>query len=173
MLKKTKPVFPSRTTMSKRSVRGRSFRSRVGWRRLQRLGKSRGVFPDQLHRTRFGTAQDVIEDKDRKKGIGTTSKRSGPVSTVSFRSAAIEPIQIEIHRDVSRSRRSFFPACRFAFRVFRGLALQNFPNCCRKAEQREREITQCFPKHNPNPPIECRSRRHRPSTFGESPNIGV
>src|ERR1700694_1001021 len=38
--------------------------------RIQRFGKNSRVSPDQPHRAQIGTAQNLVKDEDREKGIG-------------------------------------------------------------------------------------------------------
>ena len=45
-------------------------------RRIQRFRKDHRISSYEAHRARFGTAQNIVKNKDRKKRIGTASKRT-------------------------------------------------------------------------------------------------
>ena len=102
---------------------------------IQRFRKNRGVSPDQPHRARLGTAQDIVKDKDREKRIGAHFETQGlQLRFLASRSGSIEPVQIEIHRDVSARDDHFFQSSGLPFRAFPGDCGAEFPELLLKSK---------------------------------------
>src|SRR5229473_3507012 len=121
--------------------------------RLQRWRKSCGVFRYEPHRAERGTTQYIVEYKNREKRIRSHSE----THCVDFRfvrrgADSIEPVQIEIHRDVSARDDHLFKSSGLFFRAFLlDLCRRISRAIAEKQEQREHEITRHFPYHCPDP----------------------
>ena len=67
----------------------------------------------------FGTAQDVVKDKDREKGIGADLEtQCFQLRFFRLGLDSIKPVQIEIHRDVPVRDDHFLQRSGLPFRIF-------------------------------------------------------
>ena len=155
MLKKTKPVFPSRTARSKRASDG-SF-SITSWFKAVCNGPGSatvfsGISPIE---PASGPRKASLKTRIVKKELGPTWKRnvSGFASFVPG-SGPIEAVQIEIHRHASLRDDHLFQSAGLSIRAFLRELWCRIPRAvAQKQKQREREITQHFPYHHIDPPI--------------------
>ena len=108
----------------------------------------------EFHRARLGTAQVIVKNKNGEKGIRARLEAQGvelrffrqpaPLSRFKSRSIATLPLATIIFSRVPvLSFRAFSPRLRCEFPE---LLLE-------KQKQWEREMTQHFAEHSPNPPI--------------------
>ena len=160
MLKKTKPVFPSRTTRSNGSPEG--VFSITSWLEDAFNGSGRAAEFLQINPIELGSGprRSLLRTRIVKKELGPTSKRK----VSSFDSCV--PELIPLSRSKSRSIATFpvattilsrVPVCPSGFS--RGLWCRISRAVAQKQKQRERKITQHFLEHCPNPPIDNPFRR--------------